>query len=132
MKPAAEHTLEFLLQFDGRRHWYEGGYCAKFEIRRVPADLERPYGLKYSLTLHAPDGKRLVGFDNAHRPRRRGSRFKKRAATADHWHRTVNDPGRPYEFKDAEQLIDDFFNEVERVLAERSIAFKVIADDDGS
>lgn len=29
-----ERTLEFLLDFDGRRHWYEGGYSVKFEIRR--------------------------------------------------------------------------------------------------
>jgi hypothetical protein len=28
---------------------------------------ERPHGLKYSLTLHAEDGARLLGFDNAHR-----------------------------------------------------------------
>ncbi|MFM2290026.1 MAG: hypothetical protein RL684_3169 [Pseudomonadota bacterium] len=27
---AAEHTLEFLLAFNGRRHWYEGGYSLKF------------------------------------------------------------------------------------------------------
>jgi len=25
-----------------------------------------PHGLKYSLTLHGPDGSRLIGFDNAH------------------------------------------------------------------
>ena len=24
-----EHTLEFLPAFDGRRHWYESGYCAR-------------------------------------------------------------------------------------------------------
>jgi len=60
-KKTAEHTLEYLLAFDGRRHWYEGGYFIKFEIRRVPAGNERPHGLKYSFTLHAPDGKRLIG-----------------------------------------------------------------------
>ena len=30
-----EHTLEFLLSFDGHIHWYAEGYCVKFEIRRV-------------------------------------------------------------------------------------------------
>jgi hypothetical protein len=51
---------------------------------------------------------------------------------ADHWHRTSADPGRPYRFKGAEQLIDDFFDEIERVLKERSIPFDVIADDEGA
>ena len=35
MTKAADYTLEFLLEFDGRRHGYAGGYFAKFEIRRV-------------------------------------------------------------------------------------------------
>jgi hypothetical protein len=34
--------------------------------------------------------------------------------------------GRPYEFKDAETLLDDFFDEVERVLRERGIGTAVI------
>lgn len=50
----------------------------------------------------------------------------KRRAT-DHWHRTETDPGRPYQFKDAETLIDDFFDEVERVLGERGIGTTVVA-----
>lgn len=132
MKKTAEHTLEYLLAFDGRQHWYEGGYFAKFEIRRVPADRERPHGLKYSFTLHAPDGTRLVGFDNAHAVPPRGSRFKRRASAVDHWHRTSSDPGRRYLFKDAATLIDDFFDEIERVLTERGVPFEVVADDQGS
>lgn len=128
----AEHTLEYLLAFDGRRHWYECGYYVKFEIHRVPAAESRPHGLKYSFTLHAPDGTRLVGFDNAHAVAPRGSRHKKRAAAVDHWHRTATDPGRRYSFKDAETLIDDFFDEVERVLTERGVPFEVVSDDDGS
>jgi hypothetical protein len=32
----------------------------------VAPSKERPHGLRYSLTLHGPGGKRLVGFDNAH------------------------------------------------------------------
>jgi hypothetical protein len=48
-----------------------------------------------------------------------------RGTSDDHWHRTEKDPGRPYEFKDAETLIDDFFDEVERVLRDRGIALQV-------
>jgi hypothetical protein len=82
------HTLEFLLAFDGRTHWLDQGYRLKFEIRTGEATAERPHGLRYSATLHEPDGERLVGFDNAHGVPGVGSPFKKRPAAADHWHRT--------------------------------------------
>jgi len=121
-----DHTLEFLLAFDGRIHHLEEGYWIKFEIRRVRASRNRPHGLSYSFTLHAPDGARLVGFDNAHGIAPVGSRFTKRSQASDHWHRSEGDVGRPYEFKDAETLLDDFFDEVERVLRERGIGTAVI------
>lgn len=98
------HTLEFLLAFDGRVHWYAQGYFTKFVIRRVLPTKQRPHGLSYTLTLHAPEGERLMGFDNAHTVAARG-RHAKRQAEADHWHRTGDDPGRPYGFTDAETLI---------------------------
>jgi hypothetical protein len=123
----SEHGLEFLLAFDGRIHHLEEGYWIKFEIRRIAATEERPHGLSYSFTLHAPDGTRLVGFDNAHNVPAAGSRFRRQSKSTDHWHRTDKDPGRPYEFKNAETLIDDFFNEVERVLGEYGIGTTVIS-----
>jgi hypothetical protein len=89
-----------------------------------------PHGLSYSFTLHAPDGTRLVGFDNAHGVPATGLLFKRRPQANDHWHRTENDPGRPYQFKDAETLIDDFFDEVERVLSERGIETTVVDVED--
>jgi hypothetical protein len=121
-----EYGLEFLLAFDGRIHYLEKGYRIKFEIRRVEATEERPHGLSYSFTLHAPDGTRLIGFDNAHDVPAKGARFKRRPKATDHWHQTENDPGRPYEFKDAATLIDDFLDEVERVLSERGIGTTVV------
>lgn len=114
------------MAFDGRIHHLEEGYSLRFEIKRVAPAKRRPHGLAYSFTLHAPDGTRLVGFDNAHGVPVIGSRLKRAPETNDHWHRTESDPGRPYRFKDAETLIDDFFNEVERVLGERGIGTKVI------
>ena len=56
-----------------------------------------------------------------------GPRFGKRPEVRDHWHRTEDDPGRPYRFTDAETLIDDFFAEVEHTLRERGIGTTVIA-----
>jgi hypothetical protein len=122
----SEYGLEFLLAFDGRIHHLEEGYWIKFEIKRVEATKKRPHGLSYAFTLHAPDGTRLVGFDNAHGVPARGSRFKIRPEASDHWHRTETDQGRPYAFKDADTLLQDFFREVRRILAERGIPETVI------
>ena len=97
----------------------------KFNIGRVDATTNRPHGLSYSFTLHGSDGTRLVSFDNAHDVPARGSRFTRRSGSADHWHRTEKDLGRPYEFTDAETLLDDFFDEVERVLRDRGIGLQV-------
>jgi hypothetical protein len=125
---APDHGLEFLLAFNGRIHHLEKGYWLKFEITRVETIPEQPHGLSYSFTLHAPDGARLVGFDNAHNVVAKGSRFNRRGKATDHWHRTEKDPGRPYVFKDAETLIDNFFDEVERVLRERGVGLRVIGE----
>jgi hypothetical protein len=121
-----EHTLEFLLAFDGRVHWLESGHWIKFEIRRVDPAPERPHGLRYSFTLHDPQGNRLVGFDNA--PRCPGTRIpvQGQAEAMDHWHRTQDDEGRPYAFKDADTLLADFFREVRRVLAEEGVSDTVV------
>ena len=123
-----DHGLEFLLAFDGRVHFLEGGYWIKFEIRRMAGTPTRPHGLSYSFTLHAPSGRRLLGFDNAHGVRTRRGR---RRTEYDHWHRTERDPGRPYVFKDAVKLLDDFFDEVERILKARGVDPTVIAVDPG-
>ena len=69
-RQSTDYALEFLLAFDGRIHYLKRGYWLKFEVARVAATAARPHGLSYSFTLHAPDGKRLVGFDNAHDVRR--------------------------------------------------------------
>jgi hypothetical protein len=119
-----DHTLEFLLAFDGRTHWLEQDYCIRFRIRRVPATARRPHGLQYSFTLHDPEGKRLVGFDNAHVVPA-VSRGAAGSGAADHWHRTEHDKGRPYRFESADKLLADFFAEVHRVLTERDIPDEV-------
>ena len=126
MVASPEHTLEFLLAFDGRVHWLEQGYWLKFEIRRVEPTTERPHGLRYAFTLHGPEGRRLVGFDNAHGVPAAGSHFKERPAAVDHWHRTETDEGRPYAFVSAEQLVADFFAEVRRALMERGVSETVV------
>jgi Family of unknown function (DUF6516) len=84
--------------------------------------------LNYSFTLHDPDGARLVGFDNAHSVPAKGARFRRRAVKQDHWHRSGDDPGRPYTFTTADQLLADFFTEVKSVLSARGIGEAVIGE----
>ena len=70
---------------------------------------EKPHGIDYSLTLHGPDGERLVGFDNAHPVAR-----KKRGAPRDHRHRLRSI--RTYDYRDAAALLTDFWETVDAVL----------------
>jgi len=115
-----DHTLAYLLDLDGEEIAYDGGYVARFRIRRIEPTAERPHGISYSLTFHGPDGRRLMGYDNAHNPPRRGGRHAERQAAFDHWHRDETDHGRPYQFETAEKLITDFFDEIERILEEQN------------
>jgi len=67
---------EVLLDLDGQVLVVDakGGYWVRFSVNRTASTPERPHGLKYSLTLHGPDGNRLIGFDNAHPIRARAWR----------------------------------------------------------
>ena len=88
-------------------------------VRRVEPSPERPHGLNYSLTLHGPDGARLAGFDNAHAVRESRRPGGAPRGPCDHRHRT--DAVRPYRFKDARTLIEDFWAEVDRFLKEKGV-----------
>jgi hypothetical protein len=125
----ADYTLEFLLDFDGTHPSPGGRVLVQIRNQARQSNPRRPHGLSYSFTLHAPDGKRLIGFDTPTLAVKT-SRFKKQPHAGDHWHRTERDPGRQYKFKDAETLIDDFFNEVESVLRERGIGMTVVRVED--
>ena len=49
--------------------------------------------------------------DNGHAHRPPGARYRQPSIEHDHWHRTGDDPGRPYAFTTADQLLADFFAE---------------------
>lgn len=114
-------SLDVLLDLDGQVLVIdpEADHWVRFVVTRVPPDEAKPHGLDYSLTLHSSDGERLVGFDNAHPVRTARGPGGKGPGAQDHKHRlkTV----RPYEYRDAASLLEDFWQEVESVLAERGI-----------
>jgi hypothetical protein len=71
-----------------------------------------------ALTLHEPFGKRILGYDNAHSVKPKKFKYAGQKLAFDHKHRHVSDKGVPYEFRNAHQLMADFFIEVDRVLKE--------------
>jgi hypothetical protein len=96
----------------------EEGFWVKIEAWRVPNSAEIPHGIRYSLTQHAPDGSRILGYDNAHAIKESGRRFGPRVFTRDHRHRSFKHAGEPHEFTTAYELLSDFFKDVDQVMRE--------------
>lgn len=116
MKEVRDPSLDALLDLDGTVLVVdpEGGHWVRFVVTAVPISPEKPHGLDYSLTLHGPDGERVVGFDNAHPVGRQ-----KQGAPQDHRHRFRT--ARPYDYQDAGALLADFWEAVDAVLKERGV-----------
>lgn len=112
------HGLRTLLDLHGQVIDQENGYWLKIEAWEIKPSLDVPHGVRYSLTLHAPSGKRILGYDNAHAIKIKSMKFSGQRLPFDHKHRHVADKGVPYEFMDAHQLLSDFFAEVDAVLKE--------------
>jgi hypothetical protein len=90
-------------------------------VRRTERTATRPHGVRYALVFRPAQGEPFVRFDNAHAAERPGGRFVETSPAYDHWHRDELDPGRPYTFTTAAQLLDDFWREVKRVMKEKGI-----------
>ena len=112
-----DDALDALLDHHGMVFVVEGNCQVRFIARRVPVSEHRPHGLNYSLTLHDANGMRLAGFDNAHAITRGSSPGSRRSATHDHRHRERQ--VKPYDYKDAATLLNDFWQLVEDVLKEK-------------
>jgi hypothetical protein len=111
--PETDHELAFLLSLDGLEFQFAQGHVVKIAVREIGATQQRPHGVKYSLTLHDPAGRRIYGMDNAHGGRRR--------AEYDHRHVYGARKTRPYKYRGAAELLQDFYREVERILRERGV-----------
>jgi hypothetical protein len=112
-------AVDVLLDLNGVILRQENGYEIKIEARRVEISNAVPHGIRYSLTLHDLYGKRILGYDNAHAIKL-PKKFKHtgRLHAFDHKHRHISDLGVPYEFTSAQQLINDFLADVNRVMQE--------------
>jgi hypothetical protein len=106
--------LERLLDLDGFFAEIGGGYWIKIEAVRVPADAARPQGVAYTLTLHAPEGHRVFGIDNAHMVRATRGPSGRSRSRLDHLHR--GETVRPYVYRDADTLMDDFWRAVTAIV----------------
>ncbi len=117
-----DHTLDLLLELDGQvlvvdpqgRHW------VRVVVTAVLASEVKPHGLDYSLTLHGPDGERLVGYDNAHSISVGSGPGREKPAAHDHRHRLRR--VQPYHYRDAASLLADFWTDVRAVLQERGVS----------
>lgn len=105
-----DYTLETLLDMDGEIYIYPSKHWHKIEVSRLKCvDMNFPQGIKYSLTLHAPNGGRILGYDNAH-----AVCGEKRDMPFDHVHKGTRVVKYPYQ--NSAQLLADFFNDVEIIL----------------
>ena len=114
-----DYTLNTLLDLNETVIDQEGGYWVKFEAWQVKPSEEVPHGIRYALTLHDKHGKRILGYDNSHAVKLpKKYKYAGQRLAYDHKHRHASDKGVPYEFKDAAQLLADFFAEVDSALKE--------------
>jgi hypothetical protein len=91
----------------------------KVVAQRVPPDVDRPHGVSYTLTLHDPTGRRVFGIDNAHVVRLTRGPAGRLSTVRDHLHR--GESVRPYAYRAADMLLDDFWREVETILKTEGI-----------
>jgi hypothetical protein len=109
-----DYELEVLLSLDGFEFQFAQGHRVRIVVQRVEITPARPGGIRYSLTLHDPTGRRIYGLDNAHRIRRDRVAY-------DHRHVYGRSRVAPYIYRGPIELLEDFYHEVERILRERGV-----------
>jgi hypothetical protein len=109
--------LDVLLELHGTEYTEDNGYWYKIEAWMVEPSKEIPHGIRYNLTLHDKQNRRIIGFDNAHAVAlKKKGKFKGRIIAYDYQHKSTIDKGEPYTFTSAQQLLNDFLAEVNRIL----------------
>lgn len=108
--------IEYLLDLHGEINPMDNGHWAKFEVYEVAPTEAIPHGIKYSLTLHDRNGRRVLGFDNAHGIKPKKGKYGAKKTTWDHKHQ--KDIVKNYEFESPGQLLEDFWAAVDKYLGE--------------
>lgn len=113
-----DRGLDTLLDLNGEVFVHEDKTWIKIEAKRIATPSpERPHGIKYSLTLHAPSGKRILGYDNAHSVIEKSrKKYTGQIVAYDHRHSSPNELITPYSFSSPGKLLEDFFNDVDKHL----------------
>jgi hypothetical protein len=117
-KTDSSSGLETLLDLHRETAEIGGGWWVTFRVTQVACSEGRPHGLQYSLTLHSPGGSRVFGYDNAHKMKKE-KKFQKVPLEYDHVH--IRDKVCYYKFTSPEQLLVDFWNDVELILKEEGV-----------
>ena len=108
--------LPALLDLDGEIFPMDNGFWTKFDAKMVVQSDGIPHGVRYSLTLHNGSNLRVLGYDNAHRFRTGRRGFDAKVTEWDHIHE--GNKVRRYKFESAGKLLEDFWNDVERIIGE--------------
>ena len=117
-----DHGIETLLNLHGWTDEVGGGFWVSVKAFRVPPDELRPHGINYTLTMHRPGGKRIVGYDNAHAPPIGSGPARKsqqRAKGFDHRH--FRERITWYDFESPVKLMEDFWADVQTILEEEGV-----------
>lgn len=95
------------------------GYWVEISAVRVEPTTSKPQGVDYSLCLLDPQGKRLVCYDNSHPVSVGRPPSRRKSTTNDHRHFRMR--VAPYNYVNAEVLLEDFWTDVSNVLKEEGI-----------
>jgi uncharacterized protein DUF6516 len=111
-----DNGLKTLLDLNGEVFMMDDKHWVKFECQTVDKNEHIPHGIKYSLTLHDKSNERILGYDNAHGLKPRRKKFAAKRVVWDHKHE--REIVKPYEFNSADQLLVDFWDDVNAMLKE--------------
>lgn len=109
-----DQGLKYLLELDGEVFPMDNGYWTKFEVRLIEPSNSIPHGVRYSLTLHDRRNERVLGYDNAHAVKVGKRKLLAERTEWDHKHKKTRI--YPYEFISAGRLLEDFWNDVNRIM----------------
>jgi len=113
-KKLTDTGLATLLELNGEIFPMDNGFWTKIEARKVVSNEKIPHGVRYCLTLHDQTNLRVLGFDNAHRFKADRKGFGVHKTEWDHKHE--RNRVKPYTYKNAGQLMEDFWNDVLRII----------------